>query len=440
MAIIIDGNVPLRGTVSASGSKNSAIKLVFASMFSNEDVILDNVPRAESVLVDLEIIKSVGGKAEWVGNNKILLNGGSISSYEIPYEIGSKYRAAFLFAGPLLYRFGKANIPKFETQLFSPSPLNRIVDTWKQLGFDVEEDAKYYFLSVTSRKQADLSFKTTSHTGTDNAILSSLFIDGDTYINNASEEPEIEDLLKFCVQIGANVSRVEPRKIKITGASVFSGTQFAVQYDKSEVATFCTAAIITGGNIVVKNVNKLALVGFLSFLSKVGVNYEFVGDELRVWQTNQVLNPTNVTVSASPGFVADWQALAVLILSKAQGESMVHDTVYYNRFGYVQDLNRMGADIELIKPSQAGLTPVISDDSFHFEKTGEPFSAVRIKGPAEFSSQKIHIIDPRFANTLVLAGLSAKGRTEISNYTSLYETNEGFFDKLINLGAKISRT
>ncbi len=438
MSIYIEGKIPLRGSVALSGAKNSAIKLIFASMFCNEDVILDNVPRIESILIDLEIIKSIGGKAEWIGKNRLLLNGANINTYEIPYELGAKYRTAFLLVGPLLYKFGKAQIPQTTGAFFRPSPINRIIATWQSLGFDIKQDEQWIYISSNNPKATEISFKTTSHTGTENAIMSSLFLDGETIINNASEEPEIEDLLHFAHSMGATCERIEPRKIRIVGTNVFHGTTYEIQPDKYEAAALATAALLTKGNIAIMGINKLPLVPFVNFLTKIKANFDMQYSELRVWDSNN-LDATNVTVAPSPGFVPDWQPLATLILSKAMGTSFIHDTVYTNRFGYVKDLNRMGTDIELMKPSSQNIVPVISDDSYDYENDGEPLTLAKVVGPCKLTGAKFHIIDPRYANTLVLAGLGAEGKTEINGYVSAFEETENFFDKLISLGAKITR-
>ncbi len=268
--------------------------------------------------------------------------------------------------------------------------------------------------------------------------MSALFISGETIINNSSEESEIEDLVDFANMIGGKVEHMEPRKIKITGTNVFSGGQFTIQPDKYEAAALATAALLTNGNVAITGIKKLPLVPFVNFLSKIGANYEIQDKELRVWDSPQ-LKPLNLVVASSPGFVPNWQALATLLLCKAQGESTIHDTVYTNRFGYIKDLNRLGADIELVKPSTKGITPVISDDEYDFEKMGEPTTLAVIKGPAKLHAEKSHIIDPRFANVLVLAALFCEGKCEINGYTSLFENTENFFDKLISLGAKITK-
>lgn len=437
MPITIEGEIPLMGTVELSGAKNSALKLIFAAMFSNEDVVLDNVPRMEPIFVDLEIIRSIGGKAEWIGTNKLLLNGSGISTYEIPQEIGSKYRTTFLLAGPLLYRFGKVSIPKFKSQNIKASPINRIIETWKNLGFSITEDEDRLFLSAENPRPGNISFKVSSHMGTDNAILSSIFLNGDTTINNASEEPEIEDLIDFCTSMGAKVSRIEPRKILVRGTNIFKGVYFEVQPDKTEAVFFSTAAIITKGNIIIRGIRKMTLVPYVNFLTKIGVNFDLSDKELKVWHTGQQLNPASVTVSASPGFVPDWQALAVLTLTQAAGVSYVHDTVYTDRFGFIKDLNRMGAKIDLVKPSSVGLMPVLSDDSYDFVARGEPETVAKITGVTSLRSERLHITDTRYAYLYILTCLIAQGRSEIFEYDSKYEISENLIEKLISLGARI---
>ncbi len=435
--ITVEGGTPLMGTVLVSGSKNSVLKLIPAAMFSNEDIVLSNVPRIKSVFDDLEIITSIGGKAEWVGSNTLILNGSSVNTYEIPSDIGSKYRTTMLLAGPLLFRFGKAYIPKHKPTSFKPGPVNRFLDTWRSLGFRVEEDENYYRIFSETPNGASIVFRTSSHTATDNAILSSVFVQGETIINNASEECEIDDLVETLSLMGASVERIEPRKIKINGVSIFKGTKFEVCPDKSEVASFAAAAVITKGNISIRGVRKDAMVQFVNLLNKIGARFEFSEDELRVWRHDEEIQPTTVEVSATPGFVPDWQSLATLILTQANGESTIHDTVYIDRFGFIVDLNRMGAKIEIIKPSEAGIVPVISDDSYDYEKMGEPSTLARIKGPSKLRGERLTISDFRYGAALLLAALCAEGKSEIIGVENIENFFEGFVDKLKSLGAKI---
>ncbi len=436
--IFIEGGVPLMGTVSISGSKNSASKLIYASMFSNEDVILSNVPKIQTILDDIEVIESVGGYAEWVGSNTLSLNGSQIRTHEIPIEVGCKYRTAVLLTGPLLYRFGKVKIPKYESKNNRKISIKRFMDTWESLGFRVMQDEKYIEVyNDGSVGGCNINFKIKSHTATDNAILSSVFVKGETFITNASEEIEIDDLINLLNIMGASIEKVEEGKLKIVGASIFKNASFEVCSDKSEVATFASLAVLTKGNISIKNVNRDGILQFINFLNKIGIRFEFSENELRVWRHDEELNPINLEISPTPGFVSDWQAMSVLILTQASGESFVHDTVYVNKLGYCVDLNRMGARIDVISPSEAGFIPVISDDSYDISVEGEPKTVAKISGPTKLRGERLTIENFNFGPVLVLAALTAEGKSEIIGIENVNYYFEDFVDKLKLLGAKI---
>ena len=437
MPFIVEGGHPLVGTVSISGAKNSALKIIPLSLFSNEDVIIDNVPRTQNILTDIEVVESIGAVVSWIGPNRILINGSKINSYEVPYDLGSKQRTALLLAGPLLFRFGKAQIPKFKPTSYKPGPINRHVDLWKALGIRVVEDEKYIYLDAESIKPANINFRTSSHMATDNAILSSLFVPGETIISNASEESEIEDLITSANLMGALVERTDPRTIKVTGNTIFKSFKCQIQYDKSEAAVFAAGAILTKGNVEIKGVDRETFIPFANFLSRIGARFEFIEGGIKVWRHDEIPLPTQINISPTPGFVPDWQSLAVLLLTQASGESLIHDTVYTDRFSYVSDLNRMGAKIELVKPSSVGLVPVISDDSYDFEKLGEKETVAKIIGPSKLKGERLQINDFKYGAVLVLAALSADGKSEIAGVENIEEYFENFVGKLQVLGAKI---
>ncbi len=436
-SIQIQGGIPLNGSVKISGAKNSALKLLHACMFSNDDVILNNVPRIKNIEVDMEILKSIGGTAEWLGSNRIRLNGSGIESYEVPYELGSKYRTASLLAAPLVYRFGKAKIPLPGGCKIGYRPINRWIETWKILGMKVTEDDNFVYIEAERPVGNDVNFKINTHSGTDNAILSAVFAEGETTIYNAAEEPEVDDLINLFNSMGAEIKRIEPRIIKITGTKHFHGTEFTVQPDRSEVVTYAIAALMTKGNVTISGVEKATLLAFTSVLSKIGGKFEFNGDEMKVWYQGDSFEPVNVTTAPAPGFMTDWQPLITLLLTQAEGVSYVHDTVYTDRFGYTKDLNRMGANIELIKPSDLNVDLVISDDSYDLEKLGEPKTIAKITGKTDLTGAQLKIPDLRAGATLVIAALSADGVSELTGYEHVVRGYENFADKLTKLGAVI---
>lgn len=435
--ITIEGGKPLVGNVTVSGSKNSALKLIAAALFSNEDVILENVPNIKNITNDLEIVEALGGKVKWLDDNKLLINGGGISTYEIPQELGTKYRTAALYGAALAFRFGKAKIPFPGGCKIGPRPMNRWVETWKALGFKVESSKEGFYLEAKNLVGANINFKVSTHMGTDVAILFSAFSDGDTIISNAAEEPEIDDLIDLLNLLGGSVARKEGRKIKITGVRQFNGGSFKIQNDRNEIVTYAVAALITNGNIIINGANREHLLAFVNVLSKIGAKFEISEDEMRVWRANDELKPVDVTTAPYPGFMTDWQPLITLLLTQIEGESLVHETVYWDRFGYTRELNRMGSKIELVTPTSQNLDVIVSDDTYDFEERGEPLTVAKIRGGTPLKGTKLQIPDLRAGAALVLAALAAEGKSEIIGFENVERGYEDFVDKLIALGASI---
>ena len=434
---MIEGGSPLLGTVQVSGARNSALKLMAAAMFSNDDVILQNVPKIDVVEDDMKMIRILGGRADWAGAGRVILNGSGITSYDVPLEMGSKYRTTLLMASPLLFRFGRASIPKYKTRFNVPRPVNRILEVWKSLGITIEEDEDYYFISSANASSGHVNFRIPSHMSTDALIMTASFLPGETEINNASEECEIDDLIDLMNAMGGNVVRSEPRVIKVNGVNIFKGASMDVQPDKTEAVIFSIAALITSGNVVIKNINRNVMVPLVNFLTKIGARYEFEQNSIKIWRHDEELQAANLTIAPTPGFVPDWQSVATLLLTQCRGISYIHDTVYTDRFGYTKDLNRMGARIELLKPSEAGIPSVISDDAYDVERLGEPYTVAKTNGPVKLKGEKMNITDYRHGAVHVLAALAAEGKSEIEGTDVLDCYIENFMSKLKNLGARI---
>ena len=274
--------------------------------------------------------------------------------------------------------------------------------------------------------------------GTDNAILFSMFVPGETIIANAAEEPEVDDLISFVKLIGADVERIEARKIKVVGKNNFTGGTFKVMNDRNEVVTFAVAALATKGNIVIQGVDRKNLLAFVHDLTNMGAKFDTSTDEMRVWRATEDLLPVDITTAPYPGFMTDWQPLAVLLLTQASGMGKVHDTVYWDRFGYTKDLNRMGAKIELSRPSDLGIEPVISEDIYDIKVQGEPATIAEVTGPVKLRGSKLSIPDLRAGATLILAALAAEGKSEIVGYENVSRGYENFLTKLTDLGAQIT--
>lgn len=436
--LLIDGSYSLEGEITPSGSKDSAAKLLIASLFSNEEIVLDNISQNYLTHHLIPVIESIGTKVEWIGKHKLSINASGIYTHEIPYDVGSRLRTTTLLAGPLLYRFGKAVLPKPHNAIYHPAPINRWVDTWQALGITVESDEHNLILSVNEPNPANINFKINTHNGTANAIMSSVFCPGESIISNAAEEDEVTDLIAFFNTIGANIERIEPRKLRVIGTNVFRGGYFEAQPDKIEAVAYITAGIITKGNITVKGIERLELAAFLNFLTKVGVRYEYSKSSLNVWYGGEEYLACNQNAAPSPGFLADWIPFASLILNLASGTSLLHDTIYIDRLNFVKDLNRMGARMELMRPSDVGIQGMISDESYDYTTHGEPYTVAKIEGPSKLRGARLNMSDPRFDTCLVVAALGAEGKSQLLDVDTMHIRHEDFFDKLNSLGAHIT--
>lgn len=433
----IIGGKPLNGEIKVSGARNCALKVIHAAMFSNEDVIIRNVPKIGSLEADIDILTSLGAEITWISQNSLKLNGSKINSFEVPYDLGAKQRTCLLLAGPLVHRFGQARLPKPYSVKYGARPVNRFIETWKNLGYTVNEDENYVHISGHNMLGANVNFKISTHMGTENAILSSLFLNGDTFIKNAAEEVEVDSLIEFCNSIGGNVSRVEPRIIKVTGVELFRGTEFVVPPDKTDVVVFATCALATQGSVIIKNVEQAHLLSFVNVLTKLGARYEFEGDSVRIWNSAESLSPINIATAPAPGFLTEWLPFLTVLMTKAAGTSTLYDTVYTNRFDYIRDLNMMGADIKLLKPSEVGLETIISDESYDIKKSGEPSSVIAVKGPTKLKGSKLLVTEFTSGLALIIAALSAEGKSELTGFSQIGYGFDSFLERFAELGAQI---
>ena len=436
-SIIIEGKVPLNGTVQVSGAKDSALKLIVASIFSSSDVVLDNVPNIKPIQELVFVLQEIGAKVDWIGQNRLHLDCTTINTFELPEFSGISRRSSLLLVPALIFRFGKAVLPKINSTTQKPVPINRLLETWEAFGVKVEEDQGYYKFDGSAVRATQVNFKVNTHIGTDNAILCAIFARGETIISNAAEEPEVEDLVAFCNSMGAEIVQKDNKKLVIQGKKHFKGTKFRVQGEKDEVVALCVATILTKGNLTITGTDKNQLLSFLSFLTKIGCNYEFSKDEMRIWHGESPLKSVNVITAAAPGFLTDWQSAATVLMTQAHGESLIHETIYTDNLGYTKDLNRMGAKITLHKPSDVNLDVVISDDSYSELLMGEPLTVAKVVGPTNLKGNKLYIPDLKARGALVLAALAADGKSEIHGFEKIEHIYENFYSKLTDLGAHI---
>lgn len=437
--LVIKGGKKLNGDVSIFGSKNVALKALVAACLTDEEVIVENVPLISDFLIMGDIIKELGGTVD-IKDHTATIRLEKFVKDKILLDKAAEVRTSFLFLAPLLARVGKAVIPNPGGCRIGARPIDRVIDGLKSMGVHVDYDSKDGYFHATTNSGKGLfgtkyKFVKNTHTGTEAMILAAVLAKGKTILENSALEPEVDELIEFLIKMGAKIKRTAQRTIEIEGVQKLHGTTFRINPDRNEIVTFAVAAIITKGDIFIKNIQRRGLVEFLEVLDKAGGGYEEKNDGIRFFYKNE-LDATDITTSIYPGFMTDWQGPWAILMTTAKGISVIHETIYENRFSYVSELKKMGAKIELFNPQVEN-----PDDFYNFNINDDNgyFHAERIYGPVTLHNGVVEVSDLRAGATLVLAALAAKGESIIFGLDHLDRGYEQFDKRLKTLGADIKR-
>jgi len=438
---IITGGIPLKGEVVVSGKKNSALKLIAATLLTSDSVIISNVPEVSDISKMIEILEFIGVAVCRLGNGEYKFKAERIDRTDIPKKLARKLAGAKVLIGPLLSRMGRVTYPEYSggCRIGKTRPMNRHFAAFDKLGAKVS-CRNGEWLVEGKLTGGELSFKINTVMGTENAILSSILARGETVILNAAQEPQVDDLIAMLKKMGATIKRDKknPRKIIVTGVKKLHGAEHRVAFDEIEAGTLAVAAAVTEGDVVIKSVSAGILEPFLNKLSEVGVDVEISDSNIRVWCKNKKrLNPIRLETAPYPNFLTDWHPPFSVLLTKAHGISYIHETIWVNRLAYTCYLNRMGAKIERIKPSEANFRVLVSDDDYDLRKEGEPKTVAKITGPTPLKGAQLKVTDLRAGATLVIAALAAKGVSKVYGAEYVERGYEGFDEKLRRLGARI---
>lgn len=436
--MIIKGQNKLSGTISVSGSKNVALKVLVAACLTDEEVVIENVPLITDFKIMAEIIEELGGIVK-INDHSISIRIKKFNTEKITLDKAAEIRTSFMFLAPLLARKGTAIIPNPGGCRIGARPIDRIVEGLEKMGVVVNYDSDdgYFHASLSSGKLhgARYVFSKNTHTGTETMILAAVLAEGTTILRNAAQEPEVDELIAFLNKMGAKIERTDKRVITIHGVKKLHGTTFRIGFDRNEVVTFAIAAILTEGDIFIKGISRVGLEDFLSKLDEAGGGYEMKNDGIRFFYKEK-LKPVKVITGSYPGFMTDWQGPWTVLMTKAKGESVVHEAVYENRFTYAEELNKMGAKLKLFNPKlgdpEAFYNFNITDDNNYYH-------AAKITGPAKLHNAVLNISDLRAGATLVLAALAAKGESIIFGLEHLDRGYEDFMLRLRDVGADIKR-
>jgi UDP-N-acetylglucosamine 1-carboxyvinyltransferase len=410
---VITGGKKLSGEVEISGAKNASLALMPATILAPGEYQLRNTPALNDVFTMLKLLQTLGIKSEFK-DGLLKINSERIISQEAPYELVKKMRASVYVIGPLLGRFGYAKVSLPGGCAWGPRPINLHLEGFKKLGAEIELDEGYIIAKAKKLRGAEITFDVSSVGATGNILMAAVLAEGETVINNAAIEPEITNLVEMLVKMGAKIEGRGRSRLQIEGVEELKSCEIDTIPDRIEAGTLLIAGAITKGNITIKGISSSLLESVLNKLSSSGNTIIKNDDSIELQSANEI-NSTNVTTSIFPGFPTDMQAQWTAYMTLANGVSTVTDTIYFDRFKHVPELERLGAAVS------------IRDNS------------VIIKGVTKIKGAKVMSTDLRASASLVLAGLAAEGKTEVLRVYHLDRGYQKIEEKLKKLGADIER-
>ncbi len=425
---IIEGKRALKGKIRLGGAKNAATKMMIASLLTDEEVILENCPNLGDVQITAELCKKIGSKIEHK-NGTLKIKTPKITNYQIK-EQTRKNRISVLALSPLLHRVNKAELPIVGGDAIGARPVNFHIKALEDMGADIKEKDFNYIAKTDKLKGANIKLAYPSVGATENVILAGVLANGKTIITNAAIEPEILDLIKMLQRMGAIIEIGSNRKIYIEGVKKLHGVKYRIMPDRNEAVSFAIIAIATNGNVFIEQARQEDLIPFLNTIRRIGGEFKVKDNGIEFFRKNK-LKSIELETDTYPGFMTDWQQPTVVLLTQANGTSVVHETVYEDRFGYTKDLNKMGADITVF-------SKCLGEKICRFQEQGHPHSAV-IKGPTPLHGTELKIENIRAGCAHVIAALIAKGESKIRGIEHLDRGYENFEKKLLSLGAKLKR-
>jgi UDP-N-acetylglucosamine 1-carboxyvinyltransferase len=408
----ISGGYRLRGEVTVKGAKNATLPLLAATLLTEDPCVLDNVPDVRDVRIMIEVLRHLGAEVEWLRDNCLMIQAADIRSRTTPEDLATKMRASFLVMGPLLSRFGQASAPQPGGCAIGSRPVSVDVKGFAQLGAQVATVDERF--SASGRLTgANLVLDYPSHTGTENLIMATVLADGITVIENASTEPEVLDLIAGLRSMGARIAWDGPATLAIQGVPRLHGTAFRVMPDRLEAATYLVAAAITGGDLTLRRVVPGHMRAVTSKLREVGAQVDEQRDAMRI-SAGGDLSAVSVQTYRYPGFPTDIQQPFAALLTQAEGESTVVDTVFDDRMRYLEELRKLGANAEA-----RGQMAVI-------------------RGPTRLRGARVRALDLRAGASVVLAALAADGETVVTDAENIERGYTRFVETLADLGARCS--
>ena len=414
--LIIHGGASLEGEVSISGAKNSALPILSATLLTDQPVVIGNVPHLHDITTTIELLGRMGSRITVNECMNIEIDNAEINNFFAPYELVKTMRASILVLGPLLARYGKADVSLPGGCAIGSRPVNIHLQGLIAMGAEITTDSGYIRAITKERlKGVQLTLDMVTVTGTENLMMAATLADGLTVIENAAREPEVEDLAICLNKMGAKISGAGTDRIEIEGVETLHGTEHKILPDRIETGTYLVAAVMTGGKMRLRNTRSVLLESVLSKLSEAGATIDTEENAISIDMRGKKPKAVDIHTAPFPGFPTDMQAQFTAMNSIAEGSGTITEAVFENRFMHVHELQRMGADLKL-----EGNTTITD-------------------GVEQLTCAPVMATDLRASASLVLAGLVAEGQTTVDRIYHIDRGYETIEEKLSQLGADIRR-
>ena len=404
----------LKGQIKISGSKNASLPILAATLLSKKKIYLKNLPRVKDIETMVSLLQSLGSKINFNKNNLVIDNVKQNKSFA-SYSLVKTMRAGILVLGPLLAKFGKAKVSLPGGCAIGARPVDIHLSALSKLGVKYKINQGYVHATAPNGLiGSKIKFSKISVGATENLIIAASFAKGTTILKNCAIEPEIKDLVNFLKSMGCNIKWISKRSVKIEGVSKVKETTYPVMFDRIEAGTYLVAAAVTEGNLKIKNIVPKIIQTEISTLKKIGAKIYVKKNEVHILG-NKKIKSMNIKTAPYPGFPTDLQAQIMVLLCKANKQSVIKEDIFENRFMHVAELNRMGAKI--------------STDG----------NKAKVTGNINFEAAELMATDLRASVSLILAALTAKGKSVINRIYHLDRGYENIEKKLKKVGAKIRR-
>jgi UDP-N-acetylglucosamine 1-carboxyvinyltransferase len=420
---IIEGGTPLSGTVVPAGNKNAALPALAASLLTSEEVVLRNIPRIRDVEAMIQLLLRLGASAEWRDDNTVAVQTDEVNHTAVDPELSEHIRASFLLAGPLLARFGKADMPPPGGDVIGRRRLDPHLDAFRALGAEVRAERRYHLIAPDGLHACDFFMDEPSVMATENALMAAALTPGSTVIHNAASEPHVQDLARLLMQMGARIEGIGSNQLIVHGQEELGGADHAIAPDHIEIASFIALAACTGGELRIRDCVPEDLRMTRLAFERLGCQIDFDGSDVIVPadQRLRVKSDEGDAISKIedgpwPAFPPDLTSIAVAMATQAEGLILIHEKMFENRLYFVDKLVSMGARVIVCDPHRA----VVS-------------------GPSRLHGERVESPDIRAGMAMLIAALCAEGTSEIGNIRQIDRGYERIDERLRALGARIER-